>query len=550
MCRGLTEGGRRCPCNRGARRRAYQRARYAAHTAEAQWTRDVAATLAPANPPVTDAHGAEVTEVFGLLDATEESLRTKGIAEDRIAIELARGRLALRLMGQDTVGRAALTSTRIAAVADAQKSAQTIAQLRETKSVHFNGPEFEEAMIMHGHNTRRAFVSALALAEGEAAAAPEAMKESDYANFARTLNIPGIEHVTTMAGARSLIAMSGTSEDRNAWNAFCDSADRKEAEAIRARAGVRTSVLKEVLSEISGNSHGGVAVADAGGTFAKGFTKKDQETFNAAIGVFPDGMLAGGIEKGNPLTVKKTKARAHYVGSTRDKKQVTHNLYVPVRDLLEGERHGYGVFEYGLRTADPSDAASGWTAQEYRVDDTPDNRTRVQKLIDAQDDRLRASLVIVESNGKLLLRNKRRDRKYTEQGAEKVSHLTTDGSVGTTVHEMAHRIEENNPEIAVVCRRFLHRRAGENATLRRIPGHRRDEVGFEDHFVDPYMGKLYRNSVHTEVFSTGVEALAAGHFGGLTGTSELSADPEHAALILGILSAPPTPQPAQEDTRV
>ena len=33
MCRAVVEGGRRCPCTRGDRRRAYQRLRYAARQA-------------------------------------------------------------------------------------------------------------------------------------------------------------------------------------------------------------------------------------------------------------------------------------------------------------------------------------------------------------------------------------------------------------------------------------------------------------------------------------------------------------------------------------
>lgn len=79
------------------------------------------------------------------------------------------------------------------------------------------------------------------------------------------------------------------------------------------------------------------------------------------------------------------------------------------------------------------------------------------------------------------------------------------------IHEMGHEMERN-PQIYLACKNFLYRRT---------QGLEKQEVnpndggkGFElipDGFYSDYTGRDYENTVHTEVFTTGVEAIFPMH---------------------------------------
>lgn len=110
------------------------------------------------------------------------------------------------------------------------------------------------------------------------------------------------------------------------------------------------------------------------------------------------------------------------------------------------------------------------------------------------------------------------------------------------IHEFAHYLEHDNPEITVATRTFYDRRtAGGQITT---------EHGYEVRdggFADSYVGRIYDHG-GTEVFAAGVEALLAGKYGGLIGVTtstidgaktrlvQPKVDLEHAALILGLLA--------------
>ena len=65
MCRAVVEGGRRCPCTRGDRRRAYQRMRYAARQAATaavgEHTTATVDDVSSAEPSSLDQRRAETT---------------------------------------------------------------------------------------------------------------------------------------------------------------------------------------------------------------------------------------------------------------------------------------------------------------------------------------------------------------------------------------------------------------------------------------------------------------------------------------------------------
>ena len=82
-------------------------------------------------------------------------------------------------------------------------------------------------------------------------------------------------------------------------------------------------------------------------------------------------------------------------------------------------------------------------------------------------------------------------------------------------HELAHSIEAMDPALGRASVEWVRSRAEgagrrEVTSLRALPGGERyglEEVALEDHFVDPYMGKVYEGVAISEVVSSGLERL-------------------------------------------
>lgn len=123
-----------------------------------------------------------------------------------------------------------------------------------------------------------------------------------------------------------------------------------------------------------------------------------------------------------------------------------------------------------------------------------------------------------------------------------------------TTHELGHRMEVANPHLARVCREFVRRRASDdNGDMPRPIRYRRDKQDvYPDNFVSAYVGKLYGDAPHTEVLTTGMEALFHGRYGageGLgtatddydrsDGSRMLAADRDHLNMVLGLLLTAP-----------
>ena len=108
------------------------------------------------------------------------------------------------------------------------------------------------------------------------------------------------------------------------------------------------------------------------------------------------------------------------------------------------------------------------------------------------------------------------------------------------LHEVAHRAEYSNPEVSLASKDWIRARAlaaGNSGTvgsrLKDITGsdfYDKEEIAVEDHFVSPYVGKLYPDAA-TEVLSVGLE-----HFDDPGRMLQLyRRDPEHFFLVLGSL---------------
>lgn len=100
------------------------------------------------------------------------------------------------------------------------------------------------------------------------------------------------------------------------------------------------------------------------------------------------------------------------------------------------------------------------------------------------------------------------------------------------LHEMAHYIEDNNPQVEALCREFLKQRtAGDKPkklkTLFKHSNYDEDEWTKEDNFPDPYCGKIYSRG--SEILSMGIEMIVDNPF------DFYRKDPGYFGLIVSIL---------------
>lgn len=107
-------------------------------------------------------------------------------------------------------------------------------------------------------------------------------------------------------------------------------------------------------------------------------------------------------------------------------------------------------------------------------------------------------------------------------------------------HEMAHHLEADSAAKAASNGFLLKRRKNEKVfSLRSLTGnkgYRSDEGAYDDNFINPYVGKVYRDKT-TEVWSMGIQYLATPYDAAMM----LVKDPEMAALMAGYLQADLTP---------
>lgn len=102
-------------------------------------------------------------------------------------------------------------------------------------------------------------------------------------------------------------------------------------------------------------------------------------------------------------------------------------------------------------------------------------------------------------------------------------------------HEYGHHLEYSNPEFARAASEWIKSKATSDTPqkLRNLipgSGYGNSEVAYPDKFIDPYVGKYYKNGT-TEVVSMGLEHLASPAL-----MQKLyEADPDHFFLILGML---------------
>lgn len=580
MCRSISDGGRRCPCGRGDRRRAYARSRYAARTAEAaRWA---------ANTAEFDNRAAAVRQQLLV------ALTDPGNGSDPAA-------------GSD----AASSLPPLGSVAD-----PVIEQRYDTAAGELTGGQREQLRAyaavrarVSAQTTRAAYAAmagAPAYSDSPARRAYEAALQEQGRHLAAVADVTLHEHLRdtlpdpedpqapgSLSWAARVIAESGFAHpdgtvmtaqevartrsgrfDAEAARRYLDMAAtlREGEQLVRARRSEAcASALRATLERVDPAIAFGAADLGAGDqpvVWGTGMTKAKRARFAEALSsAYPDKLIEHARDNGRPLRVRVTSARAHYQPSgARERIPAAH--YLDARDLIAAaEAAGDADVEPEIRAA-RLQLSAGYTTRytEARtavpsqggVVDTQANRAALEAAFAAWNPshneysdkrfaaRMGSSPKIHAVDGMLYVTSKKR---VAALDGAPVAELTTSGATNVTVHEMAHRIEERAPAVSAACHAFLARRtAGLDPTVYNTGvrgGRRVVEKVREDAFVDPYVGRDYGpNQPHTEVFSVGMEALVTGRFGGLTNNPESGwadqqrrADPEHRQLVLALLAS-------------
>lgn len=147
----------------------------------------------------------------------------------------------------------------------------------------------------------------------------------------------------------------------------------------------------------------------------------------------------------------------------------------------------------------------------------------------------KASAVILDSEG-----GRRANASgHTRADADKVINMGANFRRVTLWHEMAHHLESDKMAFAAASGFLASRRESEKLySLKGLTGwrYRPDEKAFADHFINPYIGKVYDHPT-TEVFAMGVQYLSDPYEAAVMAQK----DPDMFKMITGYLASPLTP---------
>ena len=283
-------------------------------------------------------------------------------------------------------------------------------------------------------------------------------------------------------------------------------------------------------------------------------------SLSEASSMFPDSWKQNTLSL-SPLIVRASKARAHYCANSPVKKKSFTAYTDDTAEYATGDAPSPVVITSRRRREDV----------EILVGGDPNNPEHVA-LMEKERERLNAEdrQWISENMNRYLASSRKADPRwevYTNSqgvlalretfpcGMRTVGYesvIRVDDNKSTMVHELAHRMEDGNPHLRVVCEEFIRRRTtDDNGVQERPIRYFRDkEPVFKDHLTHAYIGKMYPKK-HTEVLSMGMEMLMFGKYGGgyglspvtntkhMTPSSEnesrVTKDQEHMNLIMGLL---------------
>lgn len=509
MCRSVIEGGRRCPCNSGARRRAYRRARYALRSVEDLMPVAAAESPKASAPTVTveDARAALRTAALRgqLLDSVEMKTYVSAIIAHGAALRDATMESVNR--GWDAEG---VSDVKVREILDRQAEHEASKADRDAKA---------EAILEDQEALRKA--------------------NPDW-------------HTDPVLSRK-------LSEMGDEWAALIDDytngsvALAKELREINSK---RMSVFQRNVFDTlrKERGFGGKVML----TDTVKLSKTDADMLAEVLDSLPSGMIDFANGRGVPLHVKRSKKRAHYSAAEKQKRKKVRSSTMNAAAAVRGEALWHDDREgFDTDGAPPEDRHVPHSAT---VEDTPQNRAALEQRIAEFKERSprtpsakipRIHSLVFDGQARLAVYVPEWYHTMTSRESAPAGELTFSDKA-SMAHEMGHHIEHGNIEVGMACKAFLKQRTEgmEKVVYRSVARGKEAEMVTPDGFVDSYIGKHYNGSYATEVFSMGVEALVGGEHGGLMGVEvdmrvlgkepgvpkTFRADPEHFALIMGLLA--------------
>lgn len=552
MCRACGPDGtpgRRCPSNRGERRRAYQRARYASLAVVAERSESANTPAPPPAPP----KGLPDHTALAAMSASE---RAEAVVTARALYESASADVRQALSAVEATKR----GTEEAAVAEreyvsrvqalgAAVSTAVEARFLDEVGTDDSGEIDDETMLSAIRETKSRFP--------EAALAYSKLHEANLSGDKELFQQRQIEFM-------KVVSEHSMPKAANAHKTLHKTVEKAKLALLDRQARVRREIMRDELGRFG--SFGGLSPE----TEFTRLSKADRANYDEALSMFPDAAIEHAWQTGPPLEVKKTSSRAHYsrvihFGAVNGAMTFRHPFQhgeITTEKLssaaAELRSSKYANLAGAVVTTPEMIPLLGRSAfSRYRgaktmfVEDTPDNRKALEDYASAYNEAFNidkkievASLPQSDGSTRLAIVDEGGPY-YAERHLRPVSGITatlsTDGTISDSVHELSHRIEHTNDQVGRACKRFLADRT-EGLGSRYYA---RGERVVEDSFVTSYVGKDYPDEANsTEVFSVGVEALCTGRFGALTGrrdptnpTQEYVADTEHRDLVMGLLAA-------------
>ena len=512
MCRAVDAGGRRCPCTRGDRRRAYQRMRYAARQAAIATT------------------GGDSTPVAAASTETASEALEQRRAETAAAVNNA----LTALRDPDRSSDPDVHDAYLTAVLDHGAVVRDIAEQKIERTYAERG--LDDASVA---------------AETAAVAAELDHIETQW----RATKKRSDAYLTADGTSFTPEGAAALDDARNAYAAAKQDCYRRATARSKTINEQRAQIAKDIYyEELSRErSFGGPAAAAFVPTNTAKMTRADRALFTASTSLYPDEMVEHANSLGGMLA-KRSKARAHYTAGARQRSRRTRTEVFDLNDALENGRFRFNHF---VDSPEEMARGGGSVRDRYGADNafvarTPDNERRVGELVAQYNEGRRQHATIeyataVPKDGgdphEVIYVKGPRKRVTTEVTG--ISAELTFNDSSSMTHELGHRMEDRNPEISVATKAFLRRRTAGLAPER----YHRSELVVPDGFSDKYMGKDYAGTHHTELLSCGMEAITHGRFGGLTGRPSVflpapgglslanraqppKADTEHLALVV------------------
>ncbi|MCT7371957.1 hypothetical protein [Mycolicibacterium llatzerense] len=504
MCRSLADGGRRCPCGRGDRRRAAARLRYAAR---------IAATSSSTDTPTEPGQAPTATPSDALAALHERRHRTAAAADTALA--------ALRADRR--------TETE-AAYADAVITHGEV--LRDIAEHHIDAE-----LTRRGLDDNSVAAEAFDIQQ-------RYQHLSDQLTNARTAIVQAIND-GTMTNDESTAAASKAAADYSLGHHRITQASYDRADEIeKQRAEISKAAYYEILSteRTFGNTEFIPSNTDK-------MTRKDRAMFKDCTALYPDEMVEHAVNLGDMLA-KRSKARAHYGGGVRQTKRRKLVEVLSLEYAMTDNRLNYVNAYY---VENPGEVAAGRGDNTWRhamtVPRTPENEARIAMMVQEFNTRSSkpavmhfATAATTDGGTEEVIYVQGHRTRIRTVSAGYSAELTYSDSRSMT-HELGHRMEDNNREISIVTKAFLARRTAGLPQTR----YGRTELVVEDGFSSAYIGKNYEGTDHTELVSCGMEAITHGRYGGLRGHPSINmaapqkqtaprADREHLAMVLGLLA--------------